>query len=365
MASENTKRFRFGIFGSGTIAHRFVREVAPIAEIHAVASRRKERAEAFARQYEIAKAYGDYAALLADPEVDAVYIATPAPLHRDHCLMCIEAGKAVLCEKPFTTNAAEAVEIAAAARSHNVFCMEAMWMRFNPLVVKTREWIRSGRIGSVQALRMEIGFRQRQSDDNRMLDPALGGGALLDLGVYGLSLANYLLGTPNEMAAFAKFHPRGVDNTVTAILAFPEGLATLTGAIGTTPPNQAVIMGSEGRVELSAPFFNPGRLRLTPLAAVGGGGNGQRVSFKRRLFNAMPFADRLRHSPLIDWLRPGGETVMMPRNASGFRGQASEVIRCLGQGRIESEVMPLDDSIAVMRIMDQLRQEWPKPPATP
>lgn len=347
--------------GTGAIAHRFAREVAPIAAIHAVASRNPANAEAYAHEHGAARTHPDFKSLLADSAVDAVYIATPSPQHRTHCLMAIEAGKPVLCEKPFTLDADQAREVAAAARAHGVFCMEAMWMRFNPLVRQVRAWLEAGRIGPAQALRMEIGFKQPPQPGNRILDPQRGGGALLDLGVYGLSLAEYLLGHAERAVAEAKFHPGGVDETTSALLSFPGALATLTCAIGTTPTNRAMLMGADGRIEMGPPFFNPEWIRLTPVTAVAPAGS-RAVSRKRRLLRALPMADRLRHSAIADWLRrDDGETVYLPRGASALREQAAEVIRCVRAGRTESEIMPLDDSLAVMALMDRLRRDWPAP----
>jgi predicted dehydrogenase len=195
----------WGILATGKIATAFASNLALLDEcrIAAVGARRQESADAFAREHGAASAYGDYRALVEDPAVDVVYVATPHALHREHVELAFEAGKPVLCEKSLTLNAADAEELVALARERNLFLMEAMWMRCNPLVRRMQQLVHSGVLGEVQQVRADIGFVVDKPSTDRLLDPRLGGGALLDMGIYPLTFASLFLGEPSSMAATA------------------------------------------------------------------------------------------------------------------------------------------------------------------
>jgi predicted dehydrogenase len=183
------QKIRWGVLGPGSIAKQFARglQVLPDAELVAVGSRSLEKAQAFAAEFKASRVYGSYEALAADPEVDAIYVATPHPFHHANSLMCLKAKKAVLCEKPFTINAVECAELIACARQEKVFLMEAMWTRFLPTIVKVRDWLDQKAIGEPRMVQADFGFRAEVEPDGRLFNLALGGGALRDVGVYPIS----------------------------------------------------------------------------------------------------------------------------------------------------------------------------------
>src|SRR5215216_7626821 len=196
---------RWGILGTGNIASQFARGLVALddAELVAVGSRTAESAEAFGERFSAPRRHASYAALASDPDVDAIYIATPHPLHHDNTIMGLEAGKAVLCEKPFAINAGQAQAMIATARERGVFLMEAMWTRFLPHMVRLRELLAAGAIGEVRMLQADFGFRTSFNPQSRLFDPALGGGALLDVGVYTISFAQMILGEPDRVTGLA------------------------------------------------------------------------------------------------------------------------------------------------------------------
>lgn len=315
---------RWGILGTGNIARQFARglQTMPDAELVAVGSRRQETARAFAESFGARRAHGSYEALAADPEIEAVYVATPHTLHADNSLLCLEAGKAVLCEKPFALNALEAQRVIDAARAKKLFLMEAMWTRFFPLMTQLRELIQAGRIGEVRLLQADFGFRGEANPEHRLYNPALGGGALLDVGVYPVSLASFILGTPSVVSSQAHLGDTGVDEQNAIILKHEKGaFALLASAIRTSTPQEARIMGTAGSVRLPAPWWQPTRMIVTDAA-------GEEETFA---------------SPL-------------PHN--GYPYEAAEVMRCLRAGELESPVMPLDETLAIMRTLDSCRAQW-------
>ena len=204
---------RWGILATGKIARAFATALGlvPDAEIAAVAARRIETAREFAAEHGAGTAYGSYRELVEDPDVDVVYVASPHGLHREHVLMALESGKPVLCEKALTLNARHAAELVAVAREKQLFLMEAMWMRCNPTIRRIQQVLATGQIGSVTQVRADLGFRVVAPPTDRLLDPALGGGALLDMGVYPLTFAHLFLGEPSQVAAAATLSDLGVD----------------------------------------------------------------------------------------------------------------------------------------------------------
>lgn len=318
-----TKHIRWGVLGTGNIARQFARGLQnlPDAELAAVGSRRFETAQTFAETFG-GRAYGSYEALAADPEVDAVYISTPHTLHAENSLLCLERGKAVLCEKPFALNAGEARRVIGAARAKKLFLMEAMWTRFFPLMTTLRELIGAGRIGEVRLLQADFGFRSVVDPAHRLYDPALGGGALLDVGVYPVSLASYVLGTPTEVSSHAHLGETGVDEQAAIILKYDFGaLALLSTAIRTATPQEALIMGTEGNIRLHTPWWQPQGLTITDA-------NGDE------------------------------ETLSSPLPHNGYAYEAAEVGHCLREGVLESPVMPLDETLAIMSTLDACRAQW-------
>jgi predicted dehydrogenase len=310
---------RWGIAGPGQIAAAVAADFShvPDAQLVAVGSRSPERAEAFAREHGVPRAHGSYAALIADPEVDVVYIATPHPQHHAIALAAIRADKAVLVEKAFTATLAGAEQVVAEARERGVFAMEAMWTRFQPAVVRARELLAAGAIGSVFSVQAELGLVRSYDPSDRLFAPALGGGALLDLGVYVVSFAQMLLGAPQGVTAVGAREPNGVEGSATLLLEWDGGRsATLTTSLHSPLPGAARIFGTGGWIELPPRFHHPTRLVLS---------------------------------------RDGGEheTMVLPPLGGGYAHELIEVTDCVRAGRTESAVMPLDDTLAVMRILEQ------------
>lgn len=315
---------RWGILGPGNIAHAFAEGLTavPDAELLACASRTQEHAAAFGEKWQVPRCYGSYEELVADPDVDAIYIATPHPMHYEHTLLCLQYGKAVLCEKPFTVNARETEAIIAAARSAQRLVMEAMWSRFLPHVRQAEQLVQEGAIGDVRLLQADFAFRCGWDLHSRLLDPALAGGGLLDVGVYTVSLAQLFFGTPVAVAGQAHLGETGVDEQAVMALAYPEGrLASLCCGVRTNSPHEALIMGTDGCIRLHSPWWRPSALTLSVY--------GQ---------------DDKRIEPAI--------------TGNGYNYQAIEFGRCLREGLTESPLRPLDETLAVMRTLDTLRAQW-------
>jgi predicted dehydrogenase len=356
------KVIRFGIWGTGAIAQQLAADfgLAHGAGLYAVGSRTLERAREFASLYGATKAYAGLDAMLADEAVDVVYIASPNHQHAADCLRCIEAGKAVLCEKPFAVDEHEATSIVRAARAQKVFCMEAMWTRFIPAIVETKRLIEAGEIGNIGLLQGNFATVMPNHSDSRFESPERGGGALLDLGVYLISLAQYLLGEPDKVAGMAVRLPNGMDLTSTIQLGWRSGaVAAFASSLSLDGTNDAVIFGAKGRVRLVEPFYRPHRLEIrrhhaTDIDRVPGA-LGRSIGRSRRPPTAMLIRRAL--SPAVSYLKRGSvRRFLFPGN--GYQFQLLEVVRCLREGQLESTRMPLDDSLAVLRTMDAVRKQW-------
>jgi predicted dehydrogenase len=318
-----TTPFRWGILSTGRIAGVFATGLAalPDAELLAVGSRSAESANTFGDRFNIPRRYASYEELVSDPDIDAIYVATPHSSHAEETLRCLRAGKAVLCEKPFTINAAEAERVVADARSRGIFLMEAMWTRFLPALVRVRELIAAGAIGEVRMLQADFGFRTNVNPQSRLFDPALGGGALLDVGVYCVSLASMLFGAPGEIKSLANLGTTGVDEQAAILFGYPGGqMALLSTATRTRTPHEAVIMGTEGMIRIHPQWWAATTLTVT----IGGKSEEERY----------------------------------PLTGNGYNYEAAEVARCLRKGKTESDIMPLDETLAIMRAMDALRAQW-------
>ena len=310
---------RWGVVGPGRIARNVVRDFAEVegAEAVAVASRSIERAQVFADEHQIPAAYGSYAEIVAADDVDVLYIATPHPQHHAIALAAIGAGKAVLVEKTFTATVAGAEEVVAAARRHSVFAMEAMWTRFQPAIVAARTLIEDGAIGEVRQVQADLGVDQPFNPGDRLFDPAQGGGAMLDLGVYVVSFAQYFLGTPDCVHVSGSLTPTGVDAEAGLLLGYDDGrAATLLGSIRHYTPGAARIHGTTGWIDVQPRFHHPRTIVLT----------------------------RRGHDP---------ETITRPPVGGGYAHELIEVTEAVAAGRTESTVMPLDDTLAVQRILNQ------------
>ena len=314
----NTSKLHWGILGTGGIAHAFAADLVhtDTGEIVAVGSRSQEGADRFGEQYGIGRRHASYEALAADPGVDAIYVATPHPFHHENTLLALGAGKHVLVEKAFTMNAAQAVELVAAARARGLFLMEAMWTRFLPHVVEIRRLLAEGALGRVVTVMADHGQWFAFDPSSRLFAPELGGGALLDLGVYPVSFASMVLGTPTRIEALVEPAPTGVDGQVSILLGHDGGAqAVLNCTSSAASPTRASIVGSDGRIDVDGPFYANVGFTFTPR-----GGTPTR-------FEA-------------------------PERVHGLCYEAAEVARCVAEGLLESPGMPLDESIEIMRTMD-------------
>ncbi len=318
-----TPALRWGIIGTGWIADRFAKDLQLLdgAEIVAVGSRAQGSADAFADRFGIPHRHASYASLVDDPDVQAVYVSTPHPGHHDAALLAIQAGKAVLCEKPFTMTAAEAADLVAAARRQGVFLMEAMWTRFVPHIVQLRELLASGRLGDVRLLVAD--HSQWFADDpaHRLFAPELGGGALLDLGIYPVSFSSMLFGPPRTVTAVSDSAFTGVDATTSMVLQHEGGRqSVLTTTLEALGPNRAAIVGKDARVEIESVWYAPTWFTLVP--------------------------------------RDGEPEVFAPAHeGNGLRHQAAEVARRVAAGQTESAVMPLDETVTIMQTLDEVRRQ--------
>jgi predicted dehydrogenase len=312
----------WGILATGTIAAKFASDLAliPEATMVAVGSRRLDTAEAFAEKHGIPRAYGSWADLAADPAVDVIYVATPHSAHHAASVVCLSAGKAVLCEKPFTLDVATSLDLITMARARGLFLMEAMWMRCNPTILHAQSLVASGLIGDVTHVTGDFGVQGPFAPSHRLRDPLLGGGALLDLGVYPVTLAHLFLGAPSSIQAWASLWPEGTDSNTSVTLGYDSGaVATLhCGGLGETA-QRATVTGTVGRIEIDPPFWRTNGLTVVV------GGQATRVD--------------------------------LPMRGVGLGYQAEEVMRCLRLGLTESPVIPHEATLDVMRTLDAVRTQ--------
>jgi len=320
---------RWGVLGTGGIASAFVTDLAgaPGCEVVAVGSRTATSAQAFGERHAVPCRYGSREELLADPAVDVVYVATPHPEHGDGALAAIRAGKHVLVEKPFTMDGDEARAVVRAAREAGVFCMEAMWTRFLPHTLRIRELVAQGAVGTVRTVSADHGQWFAPDPEHRLYSPALGGGALLDLGVYPVSWASMLLWSPGDplpvVSATSDPAFTGVDGQTSAVLRYGAAQAVVTCTLWAATPRRAFVAGDEGCIDVEPSFYTPTSFTL------------QRRDGHRERFDT-PTSEQ----------GPAGK---------GLRFEALEVARCLRAGLTESPGMPLDETIAVMDTLDAIR----------
>ena len=314
---------RWGVCGTGRMAATIAEELLNLgtagAELHAVGSRNRGSAAAFAQRFGIPRAHGSYADLARDTQVDVVYIATPPALHAENALACIARGKAVLCEKPFALNAREAMEMVRAARAQRVFLMEAMWTRFLPAIAAVRSIVAGRTLGRLRLVTGGGGFIPAFDPQAPLFNPYLGGGVLLDAGVYLVSLASMLLGPPSVVLAQGELGRSGVDEQEAILLRCADGAqAALYVSLQARRAPDLEILGSAGRLHIGAPVFRPTRLTLT-------------VGDQPAVVSEHPVA------------------------GSGYASQLLEVMGALRQRRLESAIMPLAETLTVMRALDSIR----------
>lgn len=317
------RTFNWAILGPGNIAHKFATDLVlvPQARLHAVASRSLAKAQDFAATYGAPHAVGSYEALLAVPDIDAVYIATPHSEHHAHTLLCLRACLPVLCEKAFAQNAAQAQEMLALAQQKGVFLMEAFWTRFFPAIKHALELVQAGTIGEVKHLAADFGFITEFKPESRLFNPALAGGSLLDIGVYPLFISQLFLGVPTAVRAVATPAPTGVDVNCVMALAYASGAtASLFSTIAATTNNYCVLYGTTGQLHFTGRFHAPSGLEL--------------------------------HRP-----DQAPEVIPYPKVGLGYHYEAAHVQECLAQGLAESPLLPLAFSLDLMRTLDAVRAE--------
>lgn len=321
--AERPDKIRWGIVGTGRMADAFARCLKEVedAELVAVGSRTGESAAAFAARHAARHAHADYASVADDAEVDVVYVATPHSLHHDNTLMSLQAGKAVLCEKPFAINANEAASMIEEARARGLFLMEAMWTRYVPAVVRLRELLTEGAIGEVQLMVAGGAYQPAPDPDFYLFRPELGGGVLLDAGVYLVSMASMIFGPPTNVMAAGTLGQQGIDEQEGILLEHETGgMATLYVSLRAQSAPDMTVLGTAGRIHLHPPIFAPRRLTLTRYDGT-------------------------------------DETFELPFAAEGYQFQAEEVGACLRAGRLESTVMQLDETLGIMQTMDTIRDQ--------
>lgn len=315
---------RWGILGAGGIASKVAADIARTEGniLAAVGARSAERASDFASRFAIPRSYGNYQHLVDDPELDVIYVATTHPSHHDQALMAVRAGKAVLIEKPVCLNAAQATAVFDAARAADVFAMEAMWMRTNPLIGTAQRLIADGAIGNVVAVRAELGLGRPFDPAHRLYDMANGGGALLDLGIYPVTFGWLFLGRPDTVSTMGSLAPTGSDASVAMQWGYSDGRdAQLSCSAPHAMPNRGLILGTRGWIQTQGRFYRP-----TGLTVLSDG----------------------EQTELPDPIGP---------ESAGYGPEVAEVARCLRAGLAESPVIPHTDTIAILGLLDDARAE--------
>jgi len=321
-----TEKLRWAILGTGKIGNRFAEALNHIpeqADLLAVGSRRQETADAFGEEYGIPRRYDSYKQAANDPDVDIVYIGTPGVFHLRDVRMCLQAGKHVLCEKALAVNAQEAEEMIALAREKQLFLMEAMWTRFFPIHVRIRELLSAGAIGKVNGITIQFIAQVPEDINNRFFRVDLGAGVLLDTASYGISWASSLFGPPEAVTGLATFGESGCDYQTALALRYSGGqLVSLLSSQISYDVKEAVVFGSDGKIEVHAPWYKPTEMTVHVRAKA-------------------------------------PEHIRLPLGGyNGYEYEALEVMDCIRAGKLESDIMPLDESLSIMRTLDEVRAQW-------
>jgi predicted dehydrogenase len=315
---------RWGILGPGVISRAFAADlkITDGAVLVAVGSHSRERAAEFAAEHDIPSAHGSYDELACNPDVDAIYIGTPHAFHETHATLCVSHGKHVLCEKPLAINTEQAQRMLRAAQAADRIVMEAMWTRFLPSIDRVREVIAAGAIGEPRILTADFGFHADFDPSSRLFAPALGGGALLDIGVYIVSLGVMLFGPPVDVTGSATVGDTGVDEENAFVMRHGNGQMTLgVTSFRVNTLRTAVIQGPRGWIRIHAPFWG------SEYITVGSHDGGE-------------------------------ETLHLPHRGNGLSHEAEVFMQLIAHGHRESPLMPMDQSVSVMRAMDTLRHQW-------
>ena len=312
----------WGIIGLGKISNKFVTALKTItdAKIYAVASRSQTKADEFAKTHQAEIAYGSYEALFQDKNVDVVYIGTPHVFHTENAIAAMQNGKHVLCEKPISVNRQLAQKMFDCAKANNVFLMEALWTRFIPSFIEAKRLIENSEIGDVKSIVADFGFRSNAEPSSRVFNPKLGGGSLLDVGIYPIFLATNILGKSKNIRAVANLNKQGTDDTCGILLQYENAVANLTSSLVTNQKVEATIFGTTGTLQLNNRFHEPTSISIIR-------------DFKIE------------------------KTLEFEENSNGMQHQIYEVHRCINNQKIQSEMMSWSDSLLLQEVMDEVRKQ--------
>lgn len=319
-----SKQINWGILGPGKIAHKFVSDLLLVdgAVLRGVASRDLGRSEAFGEEYGAVKSYGSYEDMMEDPEIDIVYVSTPHVFHFENTMLCLNAGKSVLCEKPMGVNAQQVQQMIRTAQAKNLFLMEAIWTRFIPSTVKVLELIEQGHIGSIEHIRADFGFKANTSGKTRLFERALGGGSLLDIGIYPVYISLLLLGAPDIIEATATMTEEEVDLFCGMLFGYKGGQrAVLESTLASTTPSEAIIYGTKGGIKMHRHFH---------------------------------------FSPEVSLLNTDGEVVesfKLPHQGNGYYHEIVEVMDCLKNNQTESTKVSHALSDQLIQTLDKVRKK--------
>ncbi|MBQ4818556.1 Gfo/Idh/MocA family oxidoreductase [Aquimarina sp. MMG016] len=317
---KELRKIHWGIIGLGNIAHQFAKDLALVSDskLLAVGSRTLEKSQNFAKQYEASKAYGSYDELMADTDIDIIYIATPHDSHADLTIRCLEHGKHVLCEKPIALNYKEAIRMVEASRANNKFFMEACWTRFNPSVRQTLLKINNREIGEVKYINADFAFNVG-TPQGRIIDIKTGGGSLLDMGVYPLFLAYVILGSPDKVLASANFYESGADKQTSMILQYQNAQAVLHSSFVSSSNMVATISGTEGRICLNS------------------------------IWHETQSYSVIKNNHKVDY--------QFPTKGKGFTYEIEECHQCIRDQKTESEIWSHQNSLDLIKIVDEVRNQ--------
>ena len=319
------KTIRWGILGAGRIARKFASDLRFVedAELIAVGSRSKESAEEFSKEFPVKYAHDSYEALAQNPEVDVIYVATPHNLHRENTLLCLQHNKAVLCEKPFAMNSRQAIEMINIAKEKKVFLMEALWTKFHPHYIKMQEMIKQGMLGDVRSVLVNFGFKPLAPVPARLFDPQLGGGTVMDIGIYNVFIAMNILGKPDHIDAVMTPASTGVDEQCAILFKYNNGaMAQLFSTFSSNLATEADISGTDGRIRLTSRFYEPSST----------------IEF---------YPERTDSRQVIPVAKEEG---------FGYQYEARHVNDCLRKGLTESNVVTFADTLLLMETLDEIRK---------
>jgi predicted dehydrogenase len=321
--NREPRAIRWGIIGPGKIAHKFAQGLASVkeAKLFAVASRSEERAMEFARQYKIPNWYQGYENIIKNSDVDIIYVATPHTFHYENTMMCLSNGKPVLCEKPFTITRGQLQRLVDTARNKKIFLMEAIWTRFLPTIKKIVEIRDSGELGSIRAVYADFGFKAPVDYNGRLYNLKLGGGALLDIGIYPVFLSLLLLGKPSDIKSTAVIAETGADESCSILFKYDNGsIANMACTLTLDTPIEANIIFEKGRVRINRRWFAPSSLVITD---------------SNEKTKELTFKDK----------------------GNGYHFEAEEAMKCLDRGLTECPELTLDFSLELMGLLDEIRRQ--------